>query len=275
MPAPRGATAWFTEAGPGRDPLRANLGLHVGDDPALVHRRRRDLADACSRALVWMDQTHSTRVLTLRRAGGRVLVTDEGGSPVDAGPLGETTSGEWGPLACDGIVVDARGWPDAPGVAVMVADCVPVLLGDATGEVLAAVHAGRKGLGGGILTHAVAAMRRCVGESVRLRATIGPCVCGACYEVPEAMRADLAATHPSAWSLTRWGTPALDLAAGAAEELGSLGVDVDRVHRCTREDPMLHSHRRDPHSGRQAGIIVPAAVGDMPGDIGDGAPALH
>lgn len=275
MPVPGGVLLRFTEAGEGSDPLRANLGLHVGDDPGLVHRRRRDLSRELSRPLVWMDQTHSTRVLTLSTRGGRVLVTDEDGSPVVAGSPNGSTPGEWGPFPCDGVVVDARGWEDAPGVAVMVADCLPVLFSDASGEVVAAVHAGRVGLGGGILTRAVEAIRRRAGEGTSLSAVIGPCVCGGCYEVPEDMRRELGATHPAAWSVTRWGTPSLDLSAGAAEELRGLGVDVEQIRRCTREDSRLHSHRRDPRSGRQAGIVAARWVDDMPEDLADAAPALH
>lgn len=275
MPGPRGALMRFTEAGGGTDALRANLGLHVGDDPALVHRRREDLARELGRTVVWMDQTHSTRVLTLSGRTGRPLVTDEDGSPVDVGSAGHLGSGEAGPLPCDGVVVDARGWGRAPAVAVMVADCLPVLLSDTAGDVVAAVHAGRVGLSGGILTRAVRAMERCGAASTQLHAVIGPCVCGRCYEVPEDMRREVAATHPAAWSVTRWGTPSLDLAAGAAQELRGLGVEVEEPRRCTREDVTLHSHRRDPHSGRQAGIVVPNGVGDMPGTFGDAALALH
>lgn len=275
MPLPRGVLLRFTEAGAGSDPLRANLGLHVGDDPGLVHRRRRDLSRELSRPLVWMDQTHSTRVLTVSVRGGRVLVTDEDGSPVVAGSSGGATPGEWGPLPCDGVVVDAHGWEDAPGAAVMVADCLPVLFSDASGEVVAAVHAGRVGLGGGILTRAVEAIRRRAGQGAALSAVVGPCVCGGCYEVPEDMRRELAVTHPAAWAQTRWGTPSLDLSAGAAEELRGLGVDVEESHRCTREDPLLHSHRRDPRSGRQAGIVVARWVDDMPEDLAVATPTLH
>lgn len=260
------AAILFTAAGPGTDPLRANLGLHVGDDPTLVHARRSALAREVRRPLVWMDQTHSLEVAVL-----------DGSTAVTAPPGGDTGSGttqrehtpatgrapaegEWGTLASDGVVIDARGWPGAPGAAVMVADCLPVLLADSSGEVVAAVHAGRIGLAGGILTRAVSLMVSLVGRADRLHAVIGPSVCGRCYEVPDDLRARVASTHPAASAVTSWGTPSLDLPAGAEEELLGLGlVDVRRDGRCTREDPTWHSHRRDPRCGRQAGVVLPRA----------------
>lgn len=275
MDLPGPATAVFTEAGAGTDPLRANYGLHVGDDPLLVRRRRADLAHRVGRDIVWMDQTHSTRVLTVCPGEGRALVTDEGGSPVDVGPLTGVHPGEWGPLPCDGVVIDGRDWAGAPAAAVMVADCLPVLLADLAGDVVAAVHAGRAGLAGGILSRAVAVVRRLLAGDAELHALIGPCVCGGCYEVPPTMRDEVAAGHPAARSETTWGTPSLDLAAGAAEELRGLGVGVEVLGRCTREDPLLHSHRRDPRSGRQVGVVVPRRVGDMPGSFTGAGTVLH
>lgn len=262
-PAPGRARTCLTEAGAGRDPLRANLGLHVGDSPARVHRRRARLADRVGRPVVWMDQTHSTRVEVLTAA--------------DAG---RWEGPEWGPLACDGVIVDARGWQGAPAAAVMVADCLPVLLASADGATVAAVHAGRRGLQGGILTACVEAMRALRGDGATgggaLSALIGPAICGACYEVPAALRDEVADGHPAATGTTSWGTPSLDLAAGAREELRGLGVRVDGAPSpCTFETPTLHSYRRDPACGRQAGVVAPALTCDMPGAPPRRASAVH
>jgi len=251
----------LTEAGPGDDPLRANVGLHVGDDPVAVHRRRARLAADIGRAVVWMDQTHSARVEVLTAA--------------DAG---RWTGPEWGPVEADGVVVDARGWADAPAAAVLVADCLPVVLATADGCTVAAVHAGRRGLQDGILTECVARIveRRGRGAPAALRAIIGPAICGACYEVPADLRDRVARTHPGAASTTSWGTPSLDLPRAAGEELRALGVAVDeRVWPCTRESLRLHSHRRDPSCGRQAGVVAPGPGGDMPGASRRAAAAVH
>ena len=121
----------------------------------------------------------------------------------------------------------ARGatrWsPTAPGVALLAraADCVPVLLPATTG-VVAAVHSGRPGLAAGVVPAAVARMRDL--GAPHLTAWVGPHVCGACYEVPEEMRDEVAAVVPAARSTTSWGTPALDLGAGVLAQLADAGV---------------------------------------------------
>jgi polyphenol oxidase len=96
----------------------------------------------------------------------------------------------------------------------------------------------------------------------RLVAWVGPHVCGACYEVPDAMRADVAAVVPEAYAETSWGTPALDIGAGVRAQLRAAGdemgapVEVVEVGRCTREDDDLFSYRRQgSESGRLAGIV--------------------
>jgi copper oxidase (laccase) domain-containing protein len=88
-------------------------------------------------------------------------------------------------------------------------------------------------------------------------AWVGPHVCGACYEVPEAMRAEVAALVPEARSTTSWGTPALDLGAGVRAQLDAAGVaTVHDVRVCTREDPDWPSYRRDGEAAtRFAGVV--------------------
>jgi YfiH family protein len=137
---------------------------------------------------------------------------------------------------------------------VRVADCVPVLLADVEAGVVAAVHAGRPGLVAGIVPHAVQAMRE-LGATL-LRAWVGPHVCGACYEVPEEMRADVAAVVPESFAETSWGTPSLDVGAGVRAQLAAAGVHVTDASRCTIEDDDLFSYRRQGvHSGRLGGLV--------------------
>lgn len=140
-----------------------------------------------------------------------------------------------------------------------VADCVPVLIADAEGGVIAAVHAGRAGVAAGVVNRAITTMRD-LGAGA-LVGWIGPHICGGCYEVPEQMRAEVAATVPAAYAVTTWGTPALDLGAGVAEQLAAHGCRVVHASRCTREATDLHSHRRDgAAAGRSAGVIWKAAA---------------
>jgi YfiH family protein len=144
-----------------------------------------------------------------------------------------------------------------PGVVLMVrvADCVPVLLADVGAGVVGAVHAGRPGLVAGVVPHALEALRSLGAGDVR--AWVGPHVCGACYEVPEQLRADVAAVVPEAFAQTSWGTPAVDVGAGVLAQLRAGGVrDVSEVRRCTIEDDDLFSYRRQgKESGRAAGLV--------------------
>ena len=140
------------------------------------------------------------------------------------------------------------------GLMVRVADCVPVLLADPVRGVVGAVHAGRAGVVLGVVGRAVERMREAGAEE--LVAWVGPHVCGGCYEVPEQMRAEVVAEVAETWAVTRWGTPALDLGAGVRAQLAAAGIEAVSVDRCTREDPSLHSHRRDgAASGRLAGLV--------------------
>ncbi len=140
------------------------------------------------------------------------------------------------------------------GLAVRVADCVPVLFADAAAGVIAAAHAGRVGLADGVLQATVAAMRDA--GAAAITAWIGPHICGRCYEVPETMAAEVAQRVPGSRSVTDRGTPGLDLGAGARGVLTGLGVAVLEVGHCTLQTPSLHSHRRDAAAaGRQAGVI--------------------
>jgi polyphenol oxidase len=139
-------------------------------------------------------------------------------------------------------------------LVVRVADCVPVLVADPEAGVIAAVHAGRPGLVAGVAPAAVARMRDLGAE--RLTAWLGPHVCGACYEVPQSMQAEVGALVPEAVSTTSWGTPALDIGAGIRAQLEALDVSVVDVATCTRESGDLYSYRRDgARAGRFAGLI--------------------
>lgn len=140
------------------------------------------------------------------------------------------------------------------GLMVRVADCVPVLLACSATGVIGAAHAGRRGTADGVVPRTVARLRSL--GATRLRAWVGPHVCGGCYEVPERMRDEVVARVPAAYATTRTGTPALDLGAGVRAQLEGDDVAVTVVEGCTLEDPRFHSHRRDgERSGRLAGLV--------------------
>ena len=204
-----------------------NLGGHVGDDPTAVRRNRQLLAERVGlppERLLLMNQVHGTAV--------RVVDGPWDGVPPDADALVTRTPG----LA----------------LAVLVADCVPVLL-HAPGEgVVAVAHAGRRGMVDGVVEATVSAMRG-LGGTV-LHALVGPSICARCYEVPAAMRAQVAASRPVAASVTGRGTPAVDVAAGVFEQLAEHCQLVQQVPGCTAERDDLYSYRRDGVTGRFAGV---------------------
>jgi YfiH family protein len=159
------------------------------------------------------------------------------------------------PSSADRPEVDALVSTAADTVLVVrVADCVPVLLADPDAGVIGVVHAGRPGMVSGVAPAAVDRMRDLGAR--QLTAWLGPRICGACYEVPEAMQVEVAARVPEAVSTTSWGTPALDIAAGVRAQLEASGVGVVDVAACTRESADLYSYRRDGNrAGRFAGLI--------------------
>ncbi len=207
------------------DSAAGNLALHVGDDGPSVMRRREELEAAAGitpRRFQYMNQVHGNHV---------AVMESDGPAPT-----------------ADAMV--SRSLP----LAVMVADCIPlVLVGDGSaGPVLGVVHAGRPGLASGVIPAALDQLR--TAGATDIRAWLGPSICGRCYEVPAELRADVAAVVPSAWSTTSWGTPALDLPAGAASQLESEGVLIEYRGPCTLETDALYSYRRDRQSGRFAGL---------------------
>jgi YfiH family protein len=210
-----------------------NLGGAVGDDPAAVRANRHRAATALGlvpERVVWMRQVHGADVETI--AGPRA--PDAGVPEVDA------------------MVTTVPGL----ALAVLVADCAPVLLADPAAGVVGAAHSGRPGTLAGVVPALVKRMLDHGAEPSRIRAAIGPAACGACYEVPESMRAEVAAVVPAAHATTRAGTPGLDIRAGIVAQLaadGVTGVQVDP--RCTIETPELFSYRRDRLTGRFAGYV--------------------
>lgn len=172
---------------------------------------------------------------------------------VEVGP--HTDPRQLARVEADALVSAAPGI----GLAVRAADCLPVLFADSEHGLIGAAHAGRVGLGAGVLAATVAALAAL--GACDLRAWIGPHICGECYEVPEELRAEFSAELPQASSQTSWGTPSLDLGAAAAAQLAALGVEVNRVDPCTRTTPWLHSYRRDgAAAGRQAGVVWRASA---------------
>jgi YfiH family protein len=136
-------------------------------------------------------------------------------------------------------------------LAVMVADCIPLLL--VSDSVIAAVHVGRRGLVNGIAVKTVNKMRE-LGAS-HIRAELGPSICGKCYEVPQDLADEVALLHPVAMSMTIFSSPALDLPRALVAALEAVGVSSQVSAVCTLENPNYFSYRRHNITGRTAGVI--------------------
>ena len=232
-----------------------NLGAHVGDAPAAVaeNRRRVRAALKLSAEPLWLNQVHGTTVLDADAADAAGTAPTGGTSGLPTTPV---------PVAADAAVTR-----EADRVlAVLVADCMPVLFADRAGEVVAAAHAGWRGLAGGVLEATVAAMAV---EPSQLRAWLGPAIGPLHFEVGDEVRAAFVA-HDGAAALGfarnprhaqaplpgrgRW---LCDLELLARQRLAALGVgQVTSSGTCTYSDSArCYSFRRDGRTGRMAALI--------------------
>ena len=234
-PAPSSVRALSTTraGGVSRTPYdQLNLGTHVGDDPAAVVENRRCLRQLAgvSAEPVWLSQVHGSTV-------------------VDA--AGVTI----------GTAADAS-FSVTPGVvcAIQTADCLPVLFCDTRGRVVAAAHAGWRGLADGVLEKTVAAMVEQGALPPDILAWLGPAIGPAVFEVGDEVRIGFANIDPAATTAFvphgdgKW---LADIFLLARQRLAACGVT--RVYGggvCTVSDPQrFFSHRRDRVSGRQASLV--------------------
>lgn len=197
----------------------ANLGFHVGDDPHEVATNRVTLETQIGMPIVFMNQVHGDTV---------VLVEDNQIQPT-----------------CDALITTNQRL----AVAVMVADCIPLLL--KSDVAVAAVHVGRKGLLNGVTRKTIDAMRDLGAEVIH--SYVGPSICGGCYEVGAEIFDEVIAKYPAADSSVRTGKLTLDLVSGLKQDLKDT-VLLD-LSSCVLEDKNAFSYRRDGTTGRQAGVI--------------------
>jgi hypothetical protein len=202
--------------------LSNNLATHVGDDHATALANRTLLEVELGFPIQFMDQVHGNVVASI-------------GSEIVATPT------------ADALLTHAKGI----GLAVMVADCTPLLLSNSTS--VAAVHVGRKGLMNEVAMAAIQAMRAI--DLSEITAIVGPSICGRCYEVSQDVFEEVSGKFPLSASQTRDGGFALDLSRALIAQLQASGVQVIDEGRCTVEDENLYSYRRDGVTGRQVGVV--------------------
>ena len=239
-PAPASVTALTTLRGGGHSsaPYASfNLAAHVGDESAAVEANRALLAGLLppGATVQWLGQVHGTRV----------VAAGDGSECPDADASWSRVAGR----AC----------------AVLTADCLPVLFCSGDGAVVAAAHAGWRGLLAGVLEQTVAAMGVDPGQ---LLAWLGPAIGPRAFEVGPEVRAGFLAAAPSARRaatldcfIPGGGTPGhffADLYALARLRLSALGpVAVYGGDDCTFSSPQQYfSYRRDGQTGRMASLIL-------------------
>jgi YfiH family protein len=221
------------------------------DPPENIHRNEMLLMRAAleeagqsgaaeARELCRVHQVHGAAVEVLRR-----------GEPADFG------------VKADALVTD----DPQRFVSIRTADCVPILVSSSDGGVVAAVHAGWRGLVAGVIAAAIESVRRVAGpgDAQEFVAAIGPCIGAEVYEVgPEVGAAfESAACDGHSGTLVRPGTQGkhrLDLAGIAERQLVAAGIArerIDRTDRCSfRDADEFFSHRRERGlTGRMASII--------------------
>lgn len=215
---------------------RFNLGARCGDAAEAVAENRRQLEAALPLPASprWLRQVHGVEV-----------AVEPGGDEPQA----------------DAAVTRTPGTV----LAILTADCLPVVLAARDGGEIAATHAGWRGLAAGVLEATVAAMRT---PPASLIAWLGPAAGPQAYEIGEEVRAAFVERDPgaaAAFVATRPGHWRVDLYALARRRLAAVGLATDAIHGgglCTITDPArFHSHRRDGRGGRMATLawIAPSA----------------
>jgi YfiH family protein len=213
-----------------------NLGQHVSDDPGHVAANRQLLRAALPGDPLWLEQVHGAQVF-------------------DADTLRPGQAPETPPVA-DAAITARQGRV----LAIMTADCLPVVMACEKGTVLGVAHAGWRGLAAGVLEHTLEAMRQRAPEASRWRAWIGPSISQAHFEVGEDVYQAFVDDSKEAdgFFVRRPDVPGAkwlaDLPALARLRLTRAGVhDVELSGQCTYGRPELYySYRRDATTGRIA-----------------------
>ncbi|WEV69063.1 polyphenol oxidase family protein [Bifidobacterium sp. ESL0775] len=202
-----------------------NLGGKSGDNPATVKANRVALAKSVGAPLSLVAQVHSGRAVDVDDffECNATYGCDFSGTIMDSG------NGD-GPASYPRLEADAEVTIQK-GIALgmFAADCLPVLLADPETGVIAAAHCGRKGLQRGVIGSAAEMMVAKGAKTERIVATLGPCICGDCYEVGDEIADEFDAQFPGTFTLTRFGGPGIDIAKAALQELAEAGIPRDNV----------------------------------------------
>ncbi len=214
-----------------------NLGSHVDDDPVVVQKNRDALKALLPNEPVWLNQVHGTQV-------------------IDAD------------LHHSGVPNADASVATKPGkvLAIMTADCLPVLLVSRDGKVVGAAHAGWRGLAAGVIEQTVALMRAKQGDYTETQteneiiAYLGPAIGPHAFEVGSEVRDIFIEQNPASAAcfeqLQEKGKYLADIYGLACLRLNALGIDViEGGGECTIQNPDYFSYRRDQQTGRMGSFI--------------------
>ena len=222
-----------------------NFGLHVGDDPAMVQKNRDALKTVLPNEPIWLNQVHGTQV-------------------IDA-----DSRNDWSNVpSADASVTSTPGQV----LAIMTADCLPVLLASKDGKVVGAAHAGWRGLAADVIEQTVALMRTKQSNQTQthpetetqtqteILAYLGPAIGPHAFEVGSEVRDIFIAQNPASSAcfeeLQEKGKYLADIYALAALRLNALGIEqIEGGDECTLQNPDYFSYRRDQQTGRMGSFI--------------------
>ena len=215
-----------------------NLGSHVGDDPTTVKKNREALKIVLPNEPIWLNQVHGTQV-------------------IDA-----DCRNDWSDVpSADASVTSTPG----KVLAIMTADCLPVLLASSDGKVVGAAHAGWRGLAAGVIEQTVALMRIKQTQTHAqtqsdIIAYLGPAIGPHAFEVGSEVRDIFMAQNPVSAAcfeqLKENGKYLADIYGLATLRLNALGVEqIEGGDECTLQNPDYFSYRRDQQTGRMGSFI--------------------
>lgn len=220
------------------DYAACNLGGKSGDDPKHVLANRVALRTAVGADLSLISQVHSGEAVDV---DGSFTINTPFGFDVSGTVRADGTAADAANSEATDTGVDTDRQPQVvaadgqvtsrPGIAlgIFAADCLPVLMADPVSGIIAGAHCGRRGLERDIIAHTIDLMCSKGAERSRIVATLGPCICGDCYEVGGDIADAFDAKFPGTYTLTRFGGPGIDIAAAARQCLDKAGVRAERI----------------------------------------------
>ncbi|WP_405631512.1 peptidoglycan editing factor PgeF [Pseudoalteromonas sp. Ld20] len=226
-----GALSTTRDGGLSRAPFSSlNLGLHVGDDRQVVLANRHLLDQLLPNPPIWLNQVHSAEVVVVDKHFDPLTVRD-----------------------ADALYTSLQNQP----LAIMTADCLPILLTSSCGNEVAAIHGGWRGLNAGIMANTIAQFSASKNNII---AWLGPAIGALKFEVGSEVRAafcEQSDAYEYAFKETNNGKYLADIYAIARIQLMQLGVNtISGGEYCTVSQPeSFFSYRRDRQTGRMASLI--------------------